>query len=148
MRSGSGRPVEERFWERVLKTDSCWLWLQADGTVADRYGRLRVGSRSDGTREELLMHWYSWELHNGPRTPGLQILHHCDTPPCVRPDHLYEGTVSDNTRDQVERGRHGKTKMTHCHRGHEFNQENTYWHGTSRHCRMCRKLRRLGLLES
>lgn len=88
------------------------------------------------------MHWFSWELHAGPRTPGLQILHTCDIQACIRPDHLYEGTVKDNARDAKERKRSPKSRQTRCLREHEFTPENTiiYRNGT-RHCRACKTLR-------
>lgn len=143
MKPNQARSTEERFWKRVQKTDTCWLWLMTDGSVSRRYGRLRVGSRSDGTRDELLMHWYSWELHNGSRTPGLQVLHHCDVQACVRPEHLYEGTHKDNMRDVRVRKRTSKAQQTHCLRGHEFTAENTYMHKNgTRHCQECRALAR------
>lgn len=36
----------------------------------------------------------------------LRVLHHCDTPPCVRPDHLFAGTNADNIADMMAKGRH------------------------------------------
>lgn len=96
------RPLEQRFWPKVQKSiGGCWLWI-AGGDSETGYGRIRVGGR--GTKHEVA-HRVSWELTNGPIPEGLWVLHHCDTPRCVRPDHLYLGTVQDNNADRVARGR-------------------------------------------
>lgn len=50
-------------------------------------------------------HRFSYEYFNGQILANLFVLHSCDNPPCVNPDHLYEGTVLDNTKDRVNRGR-------------------------------------------
>jgi len=96
----TGRRVDpvERFWAKVSKTGSCWLWTAS--VSPDGYGRFNPAhSRT------LYAHRYSWELHYGPIPRGLRVLHGCDTPPCVRPDHLHLGTDADNTREKMERGR-------------------------------------------
>lgn len=93
--------IESRFWRSVEKTDSCWNWI---GQLTDKgYGYIRAGN-------EHLAHRVSWQLHNGKIPEGLNILHHCDHPVCVRPDHLYAGTHQDNMRDMVVRNRAAKRK--------------------------------------
>ncbi len=95
------RPVAERFWSKVVKTDDgCWGWNGA--TTPFGYGRMTAGSRGAGL---LRAHRVSWELHYGPIPAGLLVLHHCDNPPCVRPNHLFLGTMLDNSRDAVAKGR-------------------------------------------
>lgn len=95
------RPVTfiDRFWRYVDKSGECWLWT---GATNGRYGHI-----SRGTGLGLVgSHRASWEIHNGPIPPGMHVCHHCDTPPCVRPDHLFLGTNQDNTNDKVAKGRH------------------------------------------
>lgn len=46
-----------------------------------------------------------------PLLPNMNALHSCDTPPCLNPDHLFEGSDSDNMLDMWSKGRHPKNKM-------------------------------------
>jgi hypothetical protein len=88
----------ERFWAKVEKSDGCWEWTGA--RLRRGYGRIRV------TRQrQMLAHRMSWELAYGPIPEGLYVCHHCDNPPCVRPDHLFLGTNSDNMVDAHQKGR-------------------------------------------
>ena len=94
-----GRPLADRFWERVDRGDGCWLWTA--GTNQAGYGMLR---RPRARRMELATR-ISWEIHNGAIPPGACVLHACDTPACVRPDHLFLGSKGDNNRDRHAKGR-------------------------------------------
>jgi len=58
----------------------------------------------DGTRNRIASRLI-YEREVGPIPAGLQVLHRCDNPPCVRPDHLFLGTPADNVRDMVTKGR-------------------------------------------
>lgn len=95
------RSLAERFWAKVHKTDGCWLWLGSLNGFG--YGQIR--GEWPGPRA-LRSHRASWILHCGPIPAGLSVLHRCDNPPCVRPDHLFLGTQSDNQRDMTTKGRH------------------------------------------
>lgn len=86
----------DRFWSKVTKSDGCWLWA---GTTDGRYGLVSVDGRM------LKAHRVSWELHNGPIPAGMVVCHTCDTPRCVRPDHLFLGTMADNSHDRDRKGR-------------------------------------------
>lgn len=71
------------------------------------------------------------------------VCHHCDVKCCVNPDHLFVGTHRDNVVDAIAKGKYAMNgpSVTHCHRGHEFTEENTYnWNG-HRHCKSCWKLK-------
>jgi len=96
--SGRSRPVIERFWESVNKTDGCWFWTRS--VMHGGYGSFKVRSKTN-----IRAHRFSWELVNGPVADGLWVLHKCDTPRCVRPDHLFLGTPKDNIADAVRKGR-------------------------------------------
>lgn len=94
---GTFPPIEERFWPNVKKTDGCWYWT---GSVAGNgYGAIFYNGKQEGA------HRIAWILANGPIPKGLLIRHKCDNPLCVRLDHLEIGTVADNARDMVQRGR-------------------------------------------
>lgn len=65
-----------------------------------------------GTRKTTLAHRLAWERENGPIPIGLCVLHRCDNPACVNPDHLFLGSISDNNTDMAKKGRHGLSKLT------------------------------------
>lgn len=92
--------ISERFWVKVHKTDGCWIWTGS--TDGHGYGQIREAGR--GSRL-LKAHRVSWVLHNGPLSDDVLVLHSCDNPPCVRPDHISPGTSKDNTQDSLKRGR-------------------------------------------
>lgn len=62
-------------------------------------------------RGNLRAHRFSWELHNGKIPPDICVLHKCDTPACVRPDHLFLGTQLDNVKDMLAKKRNVKGTM-------------------------------------
>jgi hypothetical protein len=125
-------PVMDRFWAFVAQGDGCWEWtgyIRPDG-----YGQFGV-DRSIHERA----HRMAYQLTAGPIPKGIDVCHRCDNPACVRPDHLFLGTRSDNMRDMVAKGRGRKETATHCHRGHDYSTENTARDPRSgkRRCRTC-----------
>lgn len=96
------------FWSHVRKSkyaSGCWPWTGH----RDRLGYGRFGVMVGGRRRNTTAHRYSWCLSAGlVEVPaGKWVLHRCDNPRCVNPDHLYCGDAADNARDRVVRGRSG-----------------------------------------
>ncbi len=86
-----------QFWAKALKTEEgCWLW---SGAEARDYGQVWF------QRKTWRAHRLAYFLTYGPIPDGLYVLHSCDTPLCVRPDHLFLGTQSDNMKDMYAKGR-------------------------------------------
>lgn len=96
---------DERFWSKVNKTETCWLWTA--GVNNKGYGRFRYFSDAErhGLGCDLYAHRVAWLLTNGPIPDGMEVLHRCDTPRCVSPDHLFLGTQADNMRDASRKNR-------------------------------------------
>ncbi len=90
--------MPESFWAKVNKTDGCWLWTRAKGTGG--YGNFW----NDGAYRKA--HRVAWAISNGPIPAGMDVCHRCDTPACVRPDHLFLGTAKDNMADCRSKKRH------------------------------------------
>jgi hypothetical protein len=86
------KTVEERFWSRVDKSGSCWLWTGAKGGVV-RYGQFHINGK------RIAAHHFSYQLTVGPLPAGCQLAHDPGCPRhCVRPDHLHPVTPRELTR--------------------------------------------------
>ena len=136
----SVKPLEERFWAKVEKTDTCWNWT---GALTTRkpvgYGIITRGAPG---RNMVTANRLSWEMHYGPIPDGLFVLHACDNRRCVRPDHLMLGTAQANAVDAARKGKWNRPPQTHCQRGHAF-EGNVYTHPSTgrRMCHECHLLR-------
>lgn len=112
-------------WERVHITDGCWNWV---GYAQRGYGVFE--KRIAGIRYRGRAHRVVYELLVGPIPEGLTIDHLCRNTLCVNPDHLEPVTGAENVR-------RANAFRTHCIRGHEFTEENTYYRNGGRRCRPC-----------
>ena len=126
-------PLGERFWAKVNKTETCWLWT--GGKRPFGYGFIWYEGRN------LSVHRLSFEMHHGPIPEGMVVCHRCDVPSCLNPDHLFLGSQSVNVTDCVQKNRHAEARRTHCPAGHEYTEANTYQTPgrLDRNCRACRK---------
>ena len=103
---------------RPTKT-GCREWLGAKNS--DGYGKVTVSKwlrhriqpkrdRYARHRWKVLAHRMSWWITMGAIPDGMCVLHHCDNPKCVNPDHLFLGNHTDNMRDMMSKGRHWAQK--------------------------------------
>lgn len=130
------RSMAERFWEKVHRTDDCWLWTAA--LDAKGYGFFR------GEPISTRAHRVAYTLTVGPIPKGLELDHLCRNRACVNPAHL-EPVVH---RENVLRGDAGlararlESAKTHCPQGHPYDDINTYRRSTGhRTCRSCARER-------
>ena len=128
--------IASRFWSKVaLKQFGCYEWLA--GKSDGGYGQFSHG-------RTLFAHRFAYEDIKGPIPHGLTIDHLCRNRGCVNPDHLEPVTRGEN----VLRGEgHAPTnaKKTHCQKGHEYTEENTYVNRNKRYCMMCLALAKPGI---
>jgi hypothetical protein len=94
---------KQRLMANVVKQDGHWLYNK--GREKTGYCRIMVN------RNRIGVHRLSWIVFRGPIESGLEILHHCDIPNCVRPSHLFKGTQHDNILDCLKKGRLASAKL-------------------------------------
>lgn len=102
-----------RFYEKVEfdTNGGCWLWAaRCDDKMG--YGQFRLYGR------HWAAHRASWALHRGPIPEGGLVLHKCDVPSCVNPDHLFVGTQAENIADMIRKGRHARVGARGEQSGH------------------------------
>lgn len=121
----------EAFWEKIEKTEDCWLWRGARTPMG--YGIFKVKNKNN------YAHRYAYELTKGKIPETLVIDHLCRRPSCVNPDHLEPVTIGENVlRGVIVRRRN------HCENGHALIPINVYVNPTTgkRRCKTCRNFYR------
>lgn len=115
----------ERSIEKLPDLPGCWLWFGA--TDSSGYGSIRLNGKTFGA------HRASWICYKGQIPEGLLILHRCDVPCCINPNHLFLGTDQDNAFDKVRKGRASSTsgmaykkgfRKKFCKQGHPRTPDN------------------------
>jgi len=119
--------AEDRFWAKIRKTETCWLWTA--GTNRSGYGTFSIGVHCP----KILAHRFAYQLLVGPIPAGQEIDHvrarGCTNRNCVNPSHLESISHAENML---------RARKTHCVNGHEFTPTNTRQRPNSgRTCRAC-----------
>jgi len=118
--------------------ERCLVWK--GNTDKDGYGLIKVGEKNVRAHRRMYELWYGVKLKSTE-----VIMHKCDNPPCFNPLHLAVGTMKENVADMDAKGRrvNAESAVTHCPKGHEYTNVNTYVDPSGkRRCRACKKLER------
>lgn len=121
----------ERFWQKVEKTERCWLWR---GAVDNNgYGRFRLNGKT------VYAHRLAYKLSVDSIEAGMTLDHLCRNRQCVNPNHLEQVTNKENIlRGQAPSAR--AARRVTCSNGHAYNDANTYWgKNGQRVCRTCHR---------
>lgn len=130
--------VSRRFFDKILVGDDCWEWTST--TNWNGYGRFRLNGRA------AYAHRVAYEMFVGPIPIGLQLDHLCRNRGCVRPDHLEPVTSRENSlRGETIAARNAN--VTHCPRGHAYDEDNTSIRSGRRFCRTCDRVRNPGRMK-
>ena len=127
-------PALVRFWAKVKKTPTCWLWTASTNQAA--YGQFWIFHRTKKTTA----HRFAYEQEHGPIPSGLEVHHLCGIRNCVNPEHLKAVTHREN----ILCSKH-PSMVTHrsgrCGAGHPYTPENGHIYRGKWHCRVCKGIR-------
>ncbi|MES2287440.1 MAG: HNH endonuclease signature motif containing protein [Bacteroidota bacterium] len=93
---------------KINPDSGCWEWtggLKSSSDPLNQYGKFSIGLESNNSKRMVYAHRASYTIFKGEITNGLWVLHNCDNPKCVNPDHLFLGTRQDNVDDRERKGR-------------------------------------------
>lgn len=122
----------DRFWNKVSKTDTCWIWTAC--TNNEGYGVFSLDAKSQKAHRLA----YTWLVGEIPQ--GAVLDHTCRVRNCVNPEHLE--AVSDKTNILRGNGMWRKRlEQTHCVRGHLLSGSNIRYEKNKRRCKTCVRIR-------
>lgn len=122
----------QRFWSKVDcgTDDECWEWIACKDS--NGYGQFRLNDK------RVSPHRLAYELECGSIPNGYDIHHKCNNPACANPYHLMAVTTREHIVNLSPNSlQYKESRRTHCIRGHEYTEENTYIYNGSRNCRIC-----------
>lgn len=136
-------PIPGRWLEKVEVAEGCWMWRAS--VDRDGYGKFQYPGPAG--QVHVRAHQWAYSHFVGPLRPGEVVMHRCDTPGCVNPDHLDAGTPIDNNNDKIAKGRGARlwgnslnrARQTHCKSGHLLAGRNLWINPKTGHrrCRQC-----------
>lgn len=140
LRDGKRRiSVLIRFWNKVDKTETCWLWTAYK--LKAGYGRIRIDGKN------ISAHRWAYESMIAPIPEGLTIDHLCRNTSCVNPEHMEVVTLQENLNrakpwlKAIKESVATRLNKSLCPKGHKYDAENTYVRPDrqSRDCKECRR---------
>lgn len=115
------KPIGQKLREKADCSDpnACWIWKGQKSTGG--YGQIEIGyvkvAPNIWKPIRRRAHRISYEFHRGPIPEGMMVCHHCDTPLCINPHHLFLGTARDNFEDMMAKGRNRYDSSRSSHPG-------------------------------
>lgn len=117
--SGLSEIEKARFWIKAEHSGYCWEW-KASKNIGG-YGVYKIG------RKMIIASRVAYQIVHGKIGENIHVLHKCDNPGCVNPDHLFAGTHQDNMDDMVKKGKRKSAIATSRYRGVSFRKDSNSW---------------------